>query len=280
MPQCPNRTKKEARIHIYQSNQDLCVADFKLRLLIRVFAKRTRRTSNCESSYLFAIANNPSRSRRHHHPTKALMTVSKMIQHYHPSQPAPRRAPAPTRRWLPAATRGSCRCRASTSYLADTSTNLANYLDDESGAFLLQQPDRQRKCSMHLPSLKVLAAASAVAASALLLVQLLRRHARRSNDDASLVNIDLTRLQQSDIPQNPPIFSCDTVAAEERMRRGARARGEPCVLDVCATNAAEYRRGGCDMIVRDFIEAGASEWAVDALRCILVARGADQAFRF
>jgi hypothetical protein len=133
---------------------------------------------------------------------------------------------------------------------------------------------------MSLLSLKVLAAASAGAAAALLLVQLMHLRARRLRSAASSLCIDFTDSQLPDSLQNPVMFRCNAAAAEERMRKGARTRGEPCVLDVCATNAAEYRRGGCDMIVRDFIEAGASEWAANALRCILIARGADQAFRF
>jgi len=90
----------------------------------------------------------------------------------------------------------------------------------------------------------------------------------------------VTQLPPLPLPHALPVFTCDAAAAEGRMRSGASSRGEPCVLDVSATNAAEFRRGGCDMIVRDFVEAGASEWAANALRCILVARGADQAFRF
>ncbi len=134
--------------------------------------------------------------------------------------------------------------------------------------------------SMRLPSLKLLAAASAAGTAALLIARILRIRARGSSVIAScLTPMHSVASSQLGHSENCPIFTCDAAAAEERMRRGARSRGEPCVLDVCATNAAEYRRGGCDMIVRDFIEAGASEWAANALRCILVARGADQAFR-
>jgi hypothetical protein len=133
---------------------------------------------------------------------------------------------------------------------------------------------------MRLPSLQFLVAASAAGAAALLLARILRLRARSScNRVSSGIPLDSTLETQSLHSQTAPIFACDAAAAEERMRTGARIRGEPCVLDVCSTNAAEYRRGGCDMIVRDFIEAGASEWAANALRCILVARGADQAFR-
>ena len=133
---------------------------------------------------------------------------------------------------------------------------------------------------MPVPSLSILAAASAGAAAALILAQVTRFWDRRSHTAASFSRLVMSQLQQPDCAQDRTILTCDEATAEERMRKGASARGEPCVLDVCATNAAEYRRGGCDMIVRDFIEAGASEWAANALRCILVARGADQAFRF
>lgn len=124
---------------------------------------------------------------------------------------------------------------------------------------------------MRALSLKLLAAGAAAAVAG---VVLLRFRARDSTIAASRIEVPIDSASASS-----PLLTCDSAAAEERMRRGARMRGEPCVLDVAPTNAAEYRRGGCDMIVQDFIEAGASDWAVNALRCILIARGADQAFR-
>jgi hypothetical protein len=171
------------------------------------------------------------------------------------------------------------------SQVADSSVITPTLPDDLCGDFCLPQNQNifssfilarsKRRCHMRLPSMKVMAAASAgAAAAAFLLLRMMRLRARRSC--AAATSEKFIDSQQ----HNPPMFACDAAAAEERMRRGAISRGEPCVLDVCAANAAEYRRGGCDMIVRDFIEAGASEWAANALRSILVARGADQAFRF
>jgi hypothetical protein len=119
--------------------------------------------------------------------------------------------------------------------------------------------------------LKFLAAGAAAAVAGFMLLRLRARH---STIVASRSEVPIDSASAS-----CPLLTCDSAAAEEKMRRGARMRGEPCVLDVAITNVAEYRRGGCDMIVQDFIEAGASDWAVNALRCILIARGADQAFR-
>jgi hypothetical protein len=129
---------------------------------------------------------------------------------------------------------------------------------------------------MRLTSLNVFAAASASGAVAFFLARMFRSSRAPAPTETPTKSNQAHQSLQS---QSTPIFTCDAEEAEERMRRGARIRGEPCVLDVCASNAAEYRRGGCDMIIQDFIEAGASEWAANTLRCILVSRGADQAFR-
>jgi hypothetical protein len=130
---------------------------------------------------------------------------------------------------------------------------------------------------MRTPSIVLISAVASAAAAAFALARVLRKLARSPPADAPCESAtDPVQLKAT----SPYLIStCDAVAAEERLRCCARDRGEPCVLDVCEANAAEYRRGGCDMIIRDFVEAGACQWTVNALRCILIARGADQAFR-
>jgi hypothetical protein len=65
----------------------------------------------------------------------------------------------------------------------------------------------------------------------------------------------------------------------ERIRQLASTAGEPCVLDVSPTTAPLFKRGGMALIMKDLKESGLSEQIQEYLRCLLIARGADQAFR-
>ena len=79
------------------------------------------------------------------------------------------------------------------------------------------------------------------------------------------------------------VRACDWYVApilwRMRMRRLALLAGEPCVLDVSTTTAPLFKRGGMDLILKDIKDAGFHAHLRDYLRCLLIARGADQAFR-
>jgi hypothetical protein len=65
----------------------------------------------------------------------------------------------------------------------------------------------------------------------------------------------------------------------EKIRQVARTAGEPCVLDVSPTTAPLFKRGGMALIMKDIKDSGLSKHIQEYLRCLLIARGADQAFR-
>ena len=64
-----------------------------------------------------------------------------------------------------------------------------------------------------------------------------------------------------------------------RQRRRALAAGEPCVLDTAVSTVALFRRGGVALMNKDLAGAGLPGYAVDYVKKLLIARGADQAFR-
>lgn len=64
-----------------------------------------------------------------------------------------------------------------------------------------------------------------------------------------------------------------------KIRRLALKAGEPSVFDVSPATAALYKRGGMALILKEIKEAGFSKYIQEYIRCLLIARGADQAFR-
>ena len=64
-----------------------------------------------------------------------------------------------------------------------------------------------------------------------------------------------------------------------RQRQLARAAGEPCVLDTSPSTVALFRRGGVALITKDIERAGLPPHVVNFMQKLLIARGADQAFR-
>jgi len=64
-----------------------------------------------------------------------------------------------------------------------------------------------------------------------------------------------------------------------RQRRRAAAAGEPCILDTSVATVALFRRGGVALINKDVAGAGLPAHVVEFIRKLLIARGADQAFR-
>lgn len=63
------------------------------------------------------------------------------------------------------------------------------------------------------------------------------------------------------------------------MRQLAIESGEPSVLDVSPSNVAAYRRGGVALIMKDLKVSGLPQHVVEYFGQLLIARGADQAFR-
>ena len=64
-----------------------------------------------------------------------------------------------------------------------------------------------------------------------------------------------------------------------RQRRRALVAGEPCILDTGEATVARFRRGGVTLMHQDLAGAGLAPHVVDFVTKLLVARGADQAFR-
>ena len=64
-----------------------------------------------------------------------------------------------------------------------------------------------------------------------------------------------------------------------RQRRRALAAGEPCILDTKVTTVALFRRGGVALMNKDLAGAGLPAYVVEYVKKLLIARGADQAFR-
>ncbi len=64
-----------------------------------------------------------------------------------------------------------------------------------------------------------------------------------------------------------------------RIRRLALTAGEPCAFDISPTTAPLFKRGGMALILKDIKDAGVPNHIREYFRCLLIARGADQAFR-
>jgi hypothetical protein len=64
-----------------------------------------------------------------------------------------------------------------------------------------------------------------------------------------------------------------------RQRDRALAACEPCILDTSVSTVALFRRGGLALIDKDLAGSGLPAYVVDYVHKLLIARGADQAFR-
>jgi hypothetical protein len=64
-----------------------------------------------------------------------------------------------------------------------------------------------------------------------------------------------------------------------QQRRRARDAGEPCILDTSVSTVALFRRGGVALMNKDLLGAGLPLYVVEYVNKLLIARGADQAFR-
>ena len=64
-----------------------------------------------------------------------------------------------------------------------------------------------------------------------------------------------------------------------RQRWRAKVAGEPCILDTAITTVALFRRGGVALMNKDVAGAGLPAYVVEYVEKLLIARGADQAFR-